>query len=166
MRRSLIGSVDRIVYALGTGFYIGCIPPRLGTLGALLGLPLAFVLHPLLPRWGYLALILGLCALGIYICGRTAELIGAKDPAEVVYDEYVTVPLVFVLMPTLTPAVIVLGFLLHRVWDIAKPLGIRRLQDLPGGFGIMLDDVVAGFAAGACLYLLAATGALGAFGEM
>jgi len=91
--------------------------------------------------------------MGILLCGVAAAIIGKKDPQEVNMDEFVAMPLVFLMNPMLDRAsdcatqrgllLILLGFLFFRLFDITKPFGIKALEKLPGGFGIVLDDVMA-----------------------
>lgn len=151
---STISLFNHVIYALGTGLYLGLVPPRLGTLGAALGIPLAWGLHQVFTWPLYVGMTLVLCLVGVFICKRSAELIGRKDPSEVTYDEIATIPLVFIGIQSFTPTVLLVGFALHRLWDVAKPWIINDLQKLPGGWGIMADDVAAGLAACACLHLL------------
>ena len=80
-----------------------------------------------------------------------------KDPGEVILDEFVAMPLCFLGWPAmlhpLQPwAVFLLGLGLFRLFDILKPFGIRRLQYLPGGWGIVIDDTAAALAACATLH--------------
>lgn len=85
----------------------------------------------------------------VFICGVAAALLKKKDPPEVILDEFVAMPLVFLfndhlhLDGKLGFMMAILGFLLFRLFDITKPLGIRKIESLPGGLGIVLDDVVA-----------------------
>jgi phosphatidylglycerophosphatase A len=85
----------------------------------------------------------------IFICGVAAELLKKKDPSEVILDEMVAMPLVFLLNPHLHLGtklgffMVLLGFGLFRFFDIVKPLGIRWIEKAPGGIGIVMDDVVA-----------------------
>jgi phosphatidylglycerophosphatase A len=91
--------------------------------------------------------------MAILLCGVAAAFIGKKDPSEVILDEFAAMPLVFLMNPMLEEAsqrasqrgllLILLGFLLFRLFDIIKPFGIKALEKLPGGFGIVLDDVMA-----------------------
>jgi phosphatidylglycerophosphatase A len=83
-----------------------------------------------------------------------------RDPGEVILDEVVAMPLCFLgwwQLLTVWPAwsVLLAGFLLFRVYDIVKPFGIRRLQALPGGWGVVIDDTVAALAACGTLHLAA-----------
>ena len=101
---------------------------------------------------------------GIVLCGVAAAIIGRKDPQEINLDEFVAMPLVYLANP-LGPAMhggtktgllfILLGFLLFRLFDITKPFGIKALEKLPGGFGIVLDDVMAAIYANLVLHAIA-----------
>lgn len=91
-------------------------------------------------------------ALGAYlavgICGEAEVRMGEKDPGEVVLDEVIAMPLCFLgwqMLPSAWPNWIIFmaGFALFRLFDIVKPFGIRRLQRLPGGWGVVADDVAA-----------------------
>ncbi len=84
----------------------------------------------------------------ILLCGVAAAFIGRKDPSEVILDEFAAMPLVFLFNPhayggATSLVFILLGFLFFRLFDITKPFGIKALEKLPGGFGIVLDDVMA-----------------------
>jgi phosphatidylglycerophosphatase A len=97
----------------------------------------------------------------ILLCGVAAALIGKKDPSEVILDEFAAMPLVFLFNPAANSSTqkgllfVVLGFLLFRLFDITKPFGIRKVEKLPGGLGIVLDDVVAALYANLVLQGLA-----------
>lgn len=136
------GFLDHLVLALGTGLYSGLIPPRIATLGATLGVPLAYGMHALLGWHGYLPATAVLCVAGVLICGRSARILDREDPREVVYDEIATMPIVFFWAPSFSWPVLIVGFALHRFFDISKVLGVDRLQKWPGGWGIMADDVL------------------------
>jgi phosphatidylglycerophosphatase A len=84
----------------------------------------------------------------ILLCGVAAAFIGKKDPSEVILDEFAAMPLVFLFNPYVYGGasaflLILLGFLFFRLFDVTKPFGIKALEKLPGGFGIVLDDVMA-----------------------
>ena len=129
---------------LATGLGVGLVTRAPGTVGALWGLPWAWVLLAGYGgAWAWFSIPLGIL-LGVPLCGRAArDLGGAKDPGAVVWDEIATVPLVFVLLPTAGWWELLLGFGLHRLFDISKPWPCPRLERLPGGWGIMMDDVAA-----------------------
>jgi phosphatidylglycerophosphatase A len=98
--------------------------------------------------------------LAVGLCGEAEIRLGKKDPGEVILDEFVAMPLCFLgwhaLARVWSPWMVLLaGFALFRFFDIAKPLGIRRLQRLPGGWGVVADDLVAALATCATLHLAA-----------
>ncbi len=95
--------------------------------------------------------------LAVGICGEAEIRLGEKDPGQVVLDEFVAIPLCFLgwrsVGGALPPwAVLLAGFALFRFFDIVKPLGISRLQELPGGWGVVVDDLAAALAACATLH--------------
>lgn len=145
---------DQAAVTLATGFYVGMVPPRTATLGTLLGIPLALGVYTLVGWYGYLPVIAALWMLGTPICERAATLLNRSDPREIVYDEIVTLPIVFFLTPILSWKVIAAGFVLHRIFDIGKPFGVRRLEQLGGGLGIMADDLLAAIYGWGVLQLL------------
>lgn len=150
---------------VATGLGVGLVPFAPGTVGTLWGIPLAWALGHL-PWWGSLASIAVLCGAGIPVCTAAARRLGRKDPGAVVLDEIASLPITFYLVldytwsPARMAAVLVAGFVLHRVFDITKPPPARRLEQLPEGLGIMADDWSAGV--WSCLLLHAALW-LGAF---
>lgn len=134
---------DWLIVALGTGLFIGLIPPRVATLGTLLGIPLTLLLHSFVGWTAMIPLLLAMWIVGIYICERSASLLGHKDPRAVVWDEIATVPFVFLYTSSLDLPVLALGFALHRLYDILKLFGAGKLERLRGGWGIMCDDILA-----------------------
>lgn len=128
--------------------------PAPGTFGALWGLPLAYA-YQLLPGpiWPWVA-ALAVLALGVPVCWRAAADLQLKDPGPVVWDEFATVPLVFIIVPLEGLWIPAVGFALHRLFDITKPWPCSWLERLPGGWGVMLDDVAAAFYAAGSLWLL------------
>jgi len=98
----------------------------------------------------------------VALCGEAEFRIGRKDPGEVILDEFVAMPLVFLgwraLAHGFIPArwewvIFIAGLALFRLFDIAKPFGIRRLQDWPAGWGVVVDDFAAALAACATMHL-------------
>jgi len=148
---------DWLVLALATGFFLGFARPRTATWGTLLGIPLALALYGVFGWTGYLPVLLALWLVGVPICQRGAELIGHKDPREVTYDEYSSLPLVYFYATDFgwqSWQILIAGFALHRFFDILKPLGIDGLQRLKGGWGIIVDDIVASIYALGVMHLL------------
>ena len=91
--------------------------------------------------------------LAVCFCGAAAGLLKRKDPQEVILDEFACMPLVFVGLRVTTLPWALAGFLLFRLLDITKPLGIRRLESLPLGIGIVADDLAAALVANGILHL-------------
>ena len=96
----------------------------------------------------------------VLLCGVAAAFIGKKDPSEIILDEFAAIPLVFLFNPYVHKGgssflLILLGFLFFRLFDITKPFGIKALEKLPGGFGIVLDDVMAAIYANLALQAVA-----------
>ena len=133
---------------LATGLWLGRSPIMPGTVGAILGLPLAWGIKsiPSIPL--QVILIAAICAAGIPICTVAArQLGGLKDPGCIVLDEIASLPITFFLVPLADmhrPWVLVAGFVLHRIIDITKPPPAPQLERLPDGLGIMADDWSAG----------------------
>mgnify|MGYP000276837607 FL=1 len=128
---------------LAFGFGSGLAPKAPGTFGTLAAVPFLWLLT-LLNSWQYpLALILTF-ALGVYLCHATSKRLGVHDHGGIVWDEFVGLWLTFYLVP-LNWWTVLLGFALFRVFDILKPWPIGYFDKrVHGGFGIMLDDIIAG----------------------
>jgi phosphatidylglycerophosphatase A len=140
---------------LASGLGVGLSLPAPGTFGAIWGLPLAWAYHQLPGSvWPWVAAV-AMLLVGVPVCGRAAVDLDMKDPGPVVWDEFATVPLVFLLVPLAGPLAVwiaLLGFGLHRVFDITKPWPCHRLEQLPGGWGIMADDIAAALYAAVALW--------------
>jgi len=138
------------VHALAFGFGAGLVPKAPGTAGSLLAIPLYLLLAPLAPL-AYLGMITGLLLLGVWVTGRCERDLGVHDHSGIVFDEIVGQLIALFLAP-IHWLWLLIGFGLFRLFDIWKPWPIRWLNHrVPGGWGIMLDDVAAGTAAALCL---------------
>ncbi len=161
-----LGFWPSLVLWLARGFGLGLLPGAPGTWGALLGLALSVAWSG--SSWWIQALgTLGLVVLGVPVCSLAQRHLKKADPAEVVWDELATVPLVFVLCPvpesfSWAKAAMfwAAGFGLHRLLDIAKPRPVKIAERLGTGWGIMADDVVAAVGAALGLWGLRATASL------
>ena len=146
-----------MMVALATLGPLGRLPAP-GTWGSAAGLLWWWLLvRPIADRHGLghqVAFCLLVVLAAVCICGVAAHLLGRKDPPEVVLDEAACMPLVFVGLGQASLPWVLVGFLLFRLLDIAKPLGIARLQSLPSGLGVVADDLAAALLANACLHLL------------
>lgn len=127
-----------LAFGLGSGLS----PVAPGTAGSLAALVPAIALAAL-PLWAGLLIVALAFALGCYLCGETSRRIGVHDHGGIVWDEFVGLWLVLVLIP-FEPLWWLAGFVLFRLFDILKPWPIRWLdQRVAGGFGIMVDDLLA-----------------------
>lgn len=141
------------VHFLAFGFGSGLAPKAPGTFGTLAALPVWW-LAAQLPLWGYVVVLLAVIAVGPYLCGRTAEDLGVHDHGGIVWDEIAGFLVTMLLVPVSWYTALA-GFLLFRLFDIAKPWPIGWLdRQVEGGTGIMVDDLVAGLYALGCLHLL------------
>lgn len=142
---------DRALLAVATGLGSGYAPVAPGTAGSLVGLGLAWPLLTLLPLWGYVAAAAAVAGLGVVASARAEALLGAKDPGRIVIDEVAGMLVTLIGVPPTWPF-LAAGFLLFRAFDILKPFPCRWAERrLPGGLGVMGDDLLAG--AYACLLL-------------
>ena len=144
---------SRVAALAATCLYIGKLPLAPGTWGAAAGFGAWFLSSglPVASQWG---LVGAASLLGIWASGRYAGDRGAKDPQEVVVDEFCGMWLALVLAAHSLLSAGAL-FVLFRLLDIAKPPPLRQLERVPGGFGIMLDDLLAGAIAGGAIALAA-----------
>jgi phosphatidylglycerophosphatase A len=142
---------------LATGFGLGLVTVAPGTMGAAIeGLPLAWVIS-LLPGVGWQILVIALLfAIGIPVTTAAGRALGgSKDNQAIIWDEIVTVPVVFLPVQLTNWKIALAGFLLHRLFDITKPPPAAQLERLPEGLGVMADDLMA--AIYACIALFGLT---------
>jgi phosphatidylglycerophosphatase A len=125
---------------IGSGFYTGFIPLTSGTFGSLVALIIYWIPGFENPYILISAIIL-FASYGIYI-GTKFEKTYGKDPSECTVDEMVGQWISLLLLPK-TIFISLIAFVVWRVFDIIKPFPARKLEDLPGGLGVMADDVVA-----------------------
>jgi phosphatidylglycerophosphatase A len=121
----------------------GTAPWAPGTVGSLVGVALGWGAGRVLTPFWYLAGTVLLFGLGVAVSTRVERAAHCKDPSIVVIDEVVGMLVALFALP-LRAADVLAAFLCFRVFDIAKPFPLRRLEARPGGWGIMLDDLVAG----------------------
>ncbi|MFT7558292.1 MAG: phosphatidylglycerophosphatase A [Flavobacteriales bacterium] len=138
----------RLLLAFGFGSGLSRIMP--GTMGTLASLPFWYALA-LLPMWAYIAILVAASVVGNYLCGYAANKLKVHDHGGIVWDEFVGMWICLIGIGHNAIHVLV-GFVLFRIFDMVKPWPISLAdKHLGGGFGIMFDDVLAGFAALACL---------------
>ncbi|MDZ7852046.1 MAG: phosphatidylglycerophosphatase A [Halomonas sp.] len=143
MHRAEAGKMDNVVMWLATGLGTGLSPWASGTVGSLLGLPLAWWLLGRTRR-AQVAVTLVLLLAAVPVCHLAEQSLGAKDDGRIVLDEIVAFP-VAVLGQTAArqPWVMASAFVVYRLFDATKPPPIHLAELVPGGAGIVLDDVLA-----------------------
>lgn len=145
---------ERCVVFCGVGFGSGLAPKAPGTFGS------AFALL-FIPAWlaiGYINTIIAIVlmsVIGIYICGKTAQIMGVHDDGRIVWDEFAGQSITFLpllYLGTMNWLWALIGFGLFRLFDVWKPWPISVIdRQVGGGFGIMLDDIIAGIWAALCI---------------
>jgi phosphatidylglycerophosphatase A len=140
--------MNSLKLALGTLFGIGHLPYAPGTWGSLATLPVVFLIGWSAGTPAIIALVLFGIILSLW-CAPAAEMKYGKDPSQFILDELAGQSVVFLLADFTASIqqnllVLITGFVLFRIFDIIKPLGINALQKLPGKFGILFDDILAG----------------------
>ncbi|MCC6405806.1 MAG: phosphatidylglycerophosphatase A [Planctomycetes bacterium] len=144
--------MNRLKLAIVSCGFLGCSPFAPGTVGTLGGVAIAWALRGLDHYWAW---TLGVCV-ALYVLTRplgkwAEEYAGEKDPGIFVMDEVIgyLITVAWITGPSyLTLAV---GFFVFRLFDVWKPAPARRMEHIPGGDGILLDDVVAGLLALVCV---------------
>ncbi len=126
---------------LGSGFYTGYIPFASGTMGSLAAL-LIYYIPGFENHFILIPAIIIFTFYGIYV-GTKFESVYGKDPAECTIDEVVGMWITLLFLPK-SLILSILAFFIWRAFDIIKPYPARDLENLNGGLGIMIDDVVAG----------------------
>lgn len=148
---------NRCIVFCGVGFGSGLAPKAPGTFGS--AFALLFV-----PIWLSLGFTLSLIAIlimsvvGIYICGQTAKVINVHDDGRIVWDEFAGQSITFLpllYLQQINWIWVITGFILFRIFDVWKPWPIRVIdRQVHGGFGIMLDDIIAGVWAALCTLII------------
>ncbi|WXL26533.1 phosphatidylglycerophosphatase A [Ectopseudomonas mendocina] len=138
---------------LAFGFGSGTMRKAPGTWGSLVALPFVPLLQQL-PDWGYWLVLAVSIVFGCWLCGKVARDLGVHDHEGIVWDEFVGIWITFWLAPA-GWGWLALGFLLFRLFDILKPWPISWVdRQVHGGFGIMLDDILAGVLAWLSMQLI------------
>jgi phosphatidylglycerophosphatase A len=154
---------DKVAHALATGFGAGLSPVAPGTFGAIEGVIVFLGILRLAREFSlglgiqiaiFISINVVIFLIGVAAADRVCHLLKQEDPSRVVIDEVSgqLISLAPVLFFTTLPAIVV-GFVLFRFFDILKPYPIRRLERLPGGLGVMADDVLAGVYAAVLVWL-------------
>jgi phosphatidylglycerophosphatase A len=138
------------VHLLALGFGAGLSPWAPGTAGTLVALLPAWGIAALSPAWQW-SIAAGLLLAGIALCGASARKLGIHDHPGIVFDEIAAMIVLAIVAPR-GLAWLAAAFVIFRLFDILKPWPIRDMDHrLPGGIGIMLDDLMAALYAALCL---------------
>lgn len=138
---------------------VGHCPVAPGTAGSLVGVILTVIIQRLrFAPWAYCltmgVVIAVIFALGVWAAGGAERFYGEQDPGCVVIDEVAGQMVVFVFRSGAGWLVLLVGFILFRIFDVLKPFPARRAEHLPGGWGIMCDDLAAGAYGAAALFVV------------
>ena len=143
----------RFIIVLATWWGVGFCPIAPGTLGTLAAIPF-FLLLSLLPLWTYLLCVLCIGLAACWVAGRAEQIFGEQDHRAIVIDEAVGFFAVMIAVPPTWPYLLA-GFILFRIFDVLKPPPIRFLErTVKGGYGVVLDDVLAALYAHIALRIL------------
>jgi phosphatidylglycerophosphatase A len=142
----------------GSVFYAGFLPNAPGTWGSFLALFPIYFIGTYAP-WDGILLFTFVCSFLTVWVSKACEQKWGPDPSPLVMDEFAGQGMAFIFIPIQhTPLnvflLLAIGFILFRFFDIAKPLGVDELQSLPGGWGILIDDLLAGCYAFICLIII------------
>ncbi|MDX1670989.1 MAG: phosphatidylglycerophosphatase A [Balneolaceae bacterium] len=140
---------------LGSFFNVGFLPNAPGTWGSLFALLPIYFVGTLAPWYGMALFTLLTSAITLWVADECEKVWGG-DPSPLVMDEFAGQGMTFILIAFTNSLefnllILLIGFIFFRFFDIKKPLGVDKLQELPGGFGILVDDLLAGFYAFICL---------------
>ena len=148
--------MKKLTIFLATGCGISLVVPFApGTFGSLPGVALAYALA-YLPPWAQIPLCLALTLLAIPLCGKAESLLGIRDDGRISADEWMLYPIAVIGLPMLSLPwwMMAVFFAVVRLIDIIKPPPAKRLQSLPGGRGIVVDDLIANIYALAVNWLI------------
>jgi len=143
--------MEWIVRFLATGFFVGYSPFAPGSMGTLL----ALMLYAILPTTVtfYWMLILFLIIGGTLISNLAENILGETDSPKIVIDEICGYFITMAFLPK-TVSLMIIGFVIYRLLDIVKIYPTRKLEMLPGGIGVMLDDIYAGVITNLILHIV------------
>ena len=141
------------IHFLSLGFGSGLSPYAPGTMGTLVAIPLYLLLSQL-ELVPYLIIITAGFGIGVWLCDKTSKALGVHDHSGIVWDEIIGYWITMIAIPAVTWQWVLTGFLLFRFFDIVKPWPVKLADKrITGGFGIMLDDLLAGLYALACIQI-------------
>ncbi|UCD55544.1 MAG: phosphatidylglycerophosphatase A [Candidatus Omnitrophota bacterium] len=143
--------MQKISKSIATLFFVGFSPIAPGTVASLLAIVVYLLVKDNI--FIYFFLTMFLLILGFWSANRARKDFPDKDPAQIVIDEFSSMLLVYFFIP-FNPKFLIIGLILFRFFDISKIPPLKRLEELPAGFGIMLDDIAAAVLANLVLQVL------------
>ncbi len=135
--------MNRLALLISTFGYVGFFPVAPGTAGSFAALAVYALVRWIDLSVVELAVIVAVFAVGVWASTKGETLLGSTDPGPIVIDEVLGMLITLAWLPLSLTGVLV-GFVLFRLYDVVKPYPARRFEDAPGGWGIMLDDAMAG----------------------
>lgn len=142
------------IHFLAVGLGSGVSPIMPGTMGSLMAIPLWLLFYGLQPAL-YWVFILVTFIFGCFICQKTSDDTHTHDSGHIVWDEFVGMWITLFFIPQLSVMWIAIAFVAFRIFDMAKPWPIRWFDKrIPGGFGIMVDDVIAAIFSSFTVYIM------------
>jgi phosphatidylglycerophosphatase A len=154
-------SIANLIRKMGSSlFFLGYFPFGSGTIGSAAAIGGIWYLHskwsefftPAYLQYYWVAIII-VTGISMVLSSRSKEVYGHDDPSQVIIDEVAGQFITFFMMP-ITIKTLIAGFVLFRFFDIVKPFPINDMQELEGGIGITMDDVIAGVFANISLLLV------------
>jgi phosphatidylglycerophosphatase A len=142
-----------LAVALASFGYVGFAPVAPGTVGSAAAIPLFLLLRWAGSAWIEIAACAVIIAAGAWSARLTEQALGVEDPGPVVIDEVAGMLISLLFLPGTWPVVLA-AFVAFRVFDIVKPWPAGRLEHVPGGWGVMADDVMAGIYANLAIQIL------------
>ncbi len=132
---------DKLVKMFSTWFYVGDLPGAPGTAASAVAVLMTVIFAP--NTFLYILVTIAVTVLGFAVSGRMETILDRKDPGCIVIDEVAGVMIAFFLLP-LTWPVIITAFFLFRAFDMFKIYPVNKFEEIEGGTGVMMDDLVAG----------------------
>ena len=143
------------IHLLAVGLGSGMSPIMPGTMGSAMAIPLWLLFDGLQP-YLYWVLIVVAFIFGCFLCQKTSDDTHTHDSGHIVWDEFVGMWITLFFIPQISVLWIAIAFFAFRVFDMAKPWPIRWFDKrVPGGFGIMVDDVIAAIFSSVTVYVIA-----------
>ena len=142
------------IHLLAVGLGAGMSPIMPGTMGSAMAIPLWLLFDGLQP-YLYWVLIVVAFIFGCFLCQKTSDDTHTHDSGHIVWDEFVGMWITLFFIPQISVLWVAIAFVAFRVFDMAKPWPIRWFDKrVPGGFGIMVDDVIAAIFSSVTVYVI------------